>query len=156
MSTIISNCGTYRYRLERIFGPQPETCMFIMLNPSTADHVINDLTVKRCLRFAAAFGCGRLLVGNLFAYRTTWPEELKLAVKPEGPNNLRHLKRMCMESNIVIAAWGENGKFLGQDQKILAKLWEWGVPLHVLKLSKGGHPRHPSRLSAALVPQLGK
>jgi hypothetical protein len=50
----------------------------------------------------------------------------------------------------------EDGKYLGQDRKILAKLKEWGVPLHILKLSKGGHPRHPSRLSAALVPQFWK
>src|SRR5258705_129238 len=110
MSAIISNCGTYRYRLERVLGPQPKTCMFIMLNPSTADHVINDLTIKRCLGFAAACGCGRLLVGNLFAYRTTYPAELRRAVQPEGSYNSRHLKKMCVESDLVIAAWGEDGK----------------------------------------------
>lgn len=153
MSAIVSKCKKYRYRLERTVGTETKTCLFIMLNPSKADAVKNDLTIKRCMGFAKAFGCGRLLVGNLFAFRTTWPKELKVAAKPEGPHNLRHLKAMCMEAEIVIAAWGADGKHLSQDQKVLVQLKNWGVKLHVLKLTKGGRPCHPSRLSAALRAQ---
>ncbi|WP_263378450.1 DUF1643 domain-containing protein [Granulicella paludicola] len=153
MSATISKCGKYRYRLERTIGPTTKTCLFIMLNPSTADATLDDLTIKRCMRFAKDCGYGRMIVGNLFAFRTTYPTELKVAAKPEGLHNLRHLKAMCDEADMVIAAWGEDGKHFGQDKKILAQLKEWGVELHALKLTKDGHPRHPSRLSAALRPQ---
>ena len=67
MSATISKCGKYRYRLERVVGPGTKTCLFIMLNPSMADATNNDLTITRCISFAKASGCGRLLVGNLFA-----------------------------------------------------------------------------------------
>jgi hypothetical protein len=127
-----------------------------MLNPSTADATIDDLTIKRCMGFVKSFGYGRLVVGNLFAFRTTYPTELRIAAKPEGSYNLRHLKTMCEEAHLVIAAWGEDGTHLGQDEKILALLKEWAIEVHALKLTKKGFPRHPSRLSASLTPQLWK
>lgn len=142
-----------RFRLERTVGDGKKTRLFIMLNPSTADATINDQTIKRCMSFARLFGCGRLLVGNPFAFRTTYRPELKAAPKPEGPCNVRYLKKMCGEAQNVIAAWGADGKHLGQADKILAQLKSWRVRIHVLKLTKDGHPRHPIRLSGALKPQ---
>jgi hypothetical protein len=153
MSAIISKCGKYRYRLERIVGPGSKTCLFIMLNPSTADAVTNDRTIRRCMGFAEAFGCGRLVVGNLFAFRTRKPAELRRAPSPEGPYNLRHLRKMCGEADIVIAAWGVSGKHLGQDDRVRQMLQTWGVPLHYLGLTKDGHPRHPLYMKGALRPR---
>jgi hypothetical protein len=154
MSAIISKCGRYRYRLERIVGSSSKTCLFIMLNPSTADDVENDNTIRRCIRFANSFGCGRLIVGNLFAFRTRNPAELKQAMKPEGPHNLRHLKTMCSEASIVIAAWGAHGTHRDQHTKVLKKLDEWQVPVHFMKLTKRGPPYHPLYLKGNLKPQL--
>jgi len=154
MSAIISKCGQYRYRLERIVGSKSKACLFIMLNPSTANDVENDNTIRRCIRFAASFGCGRLMVGNLFAFRTRNPAELKQALKPDGPHNLKHLRAMCNEASIVIAAWGSHGTHRNQHMKVLKKLDEWKVPVHFLKLTKGGQPSHPLYLKGDLKPQL--
>lgn len=156
MGAIISKCGKYRYRLERKLGDSKKTCLFIMLNPSTADAVKNDRTIRRCMGFAEAFGCGRLIVGNLFAFRTRKPTELKQTISPEGPQNLRHLKKMCDEASIVIAAWGVHGRHRDQGERIRQMLQTWRVPLHYLELTKDGHPRHPLYLEGALRPQRWK
>ena len=106
------------------------------------------------MSFAEAFGCGRLIVGNLFAYRTWNPAELKLAVSPEGPYNLRHLKKMCKEADTTIAAWGIHGAHLQQDQRIRGILRSWKTPLHYLQLTDDGYPRHPLYLKSDLKPKL--
>ena len=43
----------YRYRLSRIWKPDSPACLFIMLNPSTADAAVNDATIRRSLDYAA-------------------------------------------------------------------------------------------------------
>ncbi len=152
MSTIISPCGEYRYRLERKFG-NGKTCLFLMLNPSTADGDRDDATVRRCLTFARNWGYGRLLVGNLFAFRATKVSDLKKAADPIGPHNFHHLKQMCREQELCIAGWGEHGKLLGQDSRVLRKLARWGVNVHFLKLTRQGRPCHPLYLKGNCTPQ---
>lgn len=51
----ISDCGKYRYSLSRRWGEiragRPPI-VFVMLNPSTADHTVDDPTIRRCIAFA--------------------------------------------------------------------------------------------------------
>jgi hypothetical protein len=82
---VISPCGRYRYRLERRFDHGPKVTTFIMLNPSTADAEHDDQTIRRCLGFARAWRCSKLVVVNLFAWRATAPAELKGVEDPVGP-----------------------------------------------------------------------
>ncbi len=49
---LISSCRKYRYHLERHWG-DAKPCLFIMLNPSTADERKDDRTIKRCIRLPA-------------------------------------------------------------------------------------------------------
>lgn len=75
---VLTDDGLYRYRLERAWGTDgTNTVLFVMLNPSTADALEDDPTVRRCMGFAAHLDCARLLVGNLFAWRATDPRELQ-------------------------------------------------------------------------------
>src|SRR5438309_1547537 len=90
-SATISNCQQYRYRLSRCWDESLPACMFIMLNPSTADAKVDDRTIKRCMAYARAWGYGKLYVGNLFAFRATKPKNMKAASDPVGPNNHHHL-----------------------------------------------------------------
>lgn len=53
-----------------------------MLNPSTADENVDDPTIRRCINFAKDWGYGGMYVGNLFAFRTAYPKELKEAGFP--------------------------------------------------------------------------
>ena len=73
MSAVLSPCGDYRYRLEREIAVPPgfrPTVLVIMINPSTADAVEDDHTIRKLKGFAAHYGWTRLMVGTLFAYRT--------------------------------------------------------------------------------------
>ena len=89
---VISDCGKYRYRLTRKWG-YGRPCGFIMLNPSTADALHDDPTIRRCVGFAKAWGCGALIVVNLFAVRATSPREMMRADDPVGPENKEHVQR---------------------------------------------------------------
>lgn len=55
MQSIISSCEDYRYTLTRFWGGRDHparSLAFLMLNPSTADHTVDDPTIRRCMGFA--------------------------------------------------------------------------------------------------------
>lgn len=56
---ILSDCEQYRHRLWREWDASRPGLGFIMLNPSTADHQVNDPTITRCLQRALAGKYGR-------------------------------------------------------------------------------------------------
>ena len=69
----------YRYELWRIWDEALPVCMFIGLNPSTADETVDDPTIRRCINFAKEWGYGQLVMTNLFAFRATKPAEMMRA-----------------------------------------------------------------------------
>jgi hypothetical protein len=81
-----SPCRKYRYTLTRTWVPDLPLINFVMLNPSTADEVVNDPTVERCERRARMWNCGGLIVTNIFAWRSTDPDELRRVADPVGPD----------------------------------------------------------------------
>lgn len=142
---IISECGTYRYALERNWGGYAKVVAFIMLNPSTADATKDDPTIRRCIGFAKAWGCTGLRVLNLFALRSTDPKALYSHPDPIGPENDDYLREWSADSQIVVAAWGVHGKLRGRGTKVRGM-----VPgLQALGVTKDGHPKHPLYVAAA-------
>lgn len=103
-SAIISKDGLYRYSLERTWDKSKSTVLFVCLNPSVADDKIDDRTVNKMIFFAKKFGYGRLLVGNLFAFRATDRSELFKQEEPIGPENDSYLEKMMEEADLIIAA----------------------------------------------------
>ena len=149
--TILSACRTYRYVLWRELDRTNRTyCLFIGLNPSTADEVEDDPTIRRCLAFARRWGYGSLCMANLFAYRATRPAELKAATAPVGPRNDHWLVRSASEAAIVIAAWGVHGSLADRDQSVVSLL---GDRFSCLGLTKHGQPRHPLYLKRTACPK---
>ena len=74
---VIDPTGLYRYSLWREWNPDAAQITFIMLNPSRADATNDDPTIRRCINFASSWGYGYLEVVNLFAYRTSHPQQFK-------------------------------------------------------------------------------
>lgn len=181
----ISPCGTYRYRLWREWRLHPEpaqwdmwteddgspaldgagqpigeplSCVFVMLNPSTADGEQDDPTIRRCVGFAKRLGFDRLDVVNLFAFRATKPADL-LALnhdaEPWGVDNKRQIERALDRAGMVVCAWGAHGGHLGQDETVLGWLEEHNhraAPIVALGLTREGFPRHPLYLPADAKP----
>lgn len=147
--TILSACRTYRYTLWRDFGGGGNGyAMFIGLNPSTADELNDDPTIRRCVAFAKSWGYEALCMTNLFAFRATEPADMIAAADPVGPENDGHLIDLASNAGVVVAAWGTNGTHMGRDAAVRAL-----VPgLHCLKKTLSGHPGHPLYLRADLTP----
>lgn len=151
---VISACGKYRYRLGRTWDAALRPACFVMLNPSTADATEDDPTIRRCIGFAKSWGCGGIVVVNLFAYRATDPKQLLKAADPVGPDNDEHIRAAVVECHPVVAAWGVHGVLRQRDGRVKWLLERWGVlPKCLGKTKDGRHPRHPLyvRADTALV-----
>ena len=136
---------------------EPKACLFVMLNPSTADANVDDPTIRRCVGFAKAWGYDRLEVVNLFAYRATQPRDLlKLSYDddPVGPRNHDVVEKASWEAGKIVCAWGAHGGHLGQDETVLG--WLRGAPF-ALGFTAARKPRHPlyAPSDATLVPMDG-
>lgn len=147
-----SPCRTYRYALWRYVGEPHQThlgnfCMFVGLNPSTADEKKNDPTIRRCMAFAKAWGHTALVMCNLFAFRATDPRDLLLQREPVGPENDHYLATLAKGASIIVAAWGAHARhYPTRVRTVRALLPE----LHHLQLTREGHPGHPLYLSQHL------
>lgn len=142
--------GQYRYDLWR-GDPAKPACVFVMLNPSTADADRDDNTIRRCRAFATGFGFERLVVVNLYALRATDPAELWRHPDPVGPKNDDAIVRHVRAAGLVIAAWGAHAK-QARIREVGAFLESHRNRLRALALTNGGQPRHPLYLRKDLVP----
>lgn len=150
-SAVISECGDYRYVLGRQWSDGP-ACMFIGLNPSTADAADDDPTIRRCVRFASDWGYGSLYMLNLFGFRATDPKRLTRVIDPIGAQNDDFLMEYAGRSKIIIAAWGNHGTLLGRDIQVRQTMCDELHHVHHLGLTKVNQPRHPLYLKADTVP----
>lgn len=176
-SASISDCGRYRYSLERrIVGVEGANLTWLMLNPSTADASQDDPTIRKVMGFTRRAGYGVALVVNLFAWRATDPRELARMLRigegpahvrrdrAEGPHNCAAIMQAAAISEAVVCAWGAQPWARGQASRVLEWLDEHpreapirllclgttkaGDPLHPLMPSYDGHPLVPYRVSA--------
>lgn len=134
---------------------EPKACLFVMLNPSTADGLIDDPTIRRCVGFAKAWKFERLEVVNLFALRATNPRDLlkvdNVADDPVGWQNSDKVFLAGRRAGRIVCAWGNHGAHLGQDETLRG--WLPDRPLYALGFTDAGFPRHPlyARADAQLV-----
>jgi anti-anti-sigma factor len=151
---------TWRYSLTRPTGRKSGgVCVFIGLNPSTADETVNDPTIRRCIRFAYDWGHHELVMLNLFAFRSTSPHVLHqipadLAI---GPENDATIMRHARGASRIVLAWGVHGDAWFRDREVVRMLRESRIvlpqTLQCLGLTKDGHPRHPLYVTATTRPE---
>lgn len=151
MSAIISECGNYRYVLNRrVQAREPEfgPALFVMLNPSTADATVDDATIRRLHGFSKSWGCNAFTVANLYALRSTDPKNLWRHSDPVGPDNDRYLTQLACEYSDVICAWGAQAKS-DRVAKVCSIFTKQKCRLWCLGLTKAGAPKHPLYVPAA-------
>ena len=151
---VLSPCGTYRYSLRRWWGATLDTFVVIGLNPSTADARDDDPTIRRCVDFASAAGCGGLVMLNAYAFRATDPRDLMLHNYPVGPDNDSFIAATVAHIHVaaVVCAWSDAVPRAREDE-VIAILRDFDhVPL-VFGLTKGGAPRHPLYLPRSARPR---
>ena len=153
-SAIFSDCGRYRYVLSRRWA-NGEDCLFVGLNPSTADSTQNDATVRKCMHFAHSWGFAGVSLVNLYARICRYPQALVTIDDPVGPDNDLWLKRMIGDASIAIAMWGNHGaRTYGdstrRDILVMNSRNEW----HCFGRTKLGAPKHPLYLPKATPLQI--
>lgn len=147
----ISACGAYRYALGRRIYPRrgPErTLLWVMLNPSVADAVEDDHTIRRCRSFADAWGFNHVVVANLFAFRATDPKALWSArdcgVDVVGPYCDEWVNRLASYADTVVAAWGRHAVNDLERATYVRKLLMRRHDVHALGFTRCGRfPLHP-------------
>ncbi|MGN6589321.1 MAG: DUF1643 domain-containing protein [Sphingomicrobium sp.] len=157
---ILSDCGTYRYRLWREWDRRRPTLAFLMLNPSTADHLADDPTIARCLARASNGEFGRLDVVNLFPLRATDPDELLTHPDPLGP--MRGpvtadgaIADALDRAHTIICAWGAHRAAPERAAAVVRLLAMIGARnrLFHLGVNKDGSPKHPLYIAASTRPK---
>jgi hypothetical protein len=163
-----SACGSYRYELGGDLTPTGglfltpgivRLILWIMLNPSKADADKDDNTVATIGRFSEAWGFGRVLVGNLYAYRATDPRDMKRARKAGidivGPENDAALREMVERvracNGCVMGAWGAHA-----DPDRARAVHEIAGEIYCLKTNQDGSPVHPLYQRMDTVPFVWK
>ncbi len=153
----ISDCGRYRYELTREIDPaNPRPLVVCGLNPSKATAELDDPTIRKCCKYAIAWGCGRLIMINADAYRATDPKDVRVARKRGhdvcGPGNDAAIQRAVelarLANGIVLVAWG--GNIHPARQAELA--YVFGDDAMCLKANFDGTPAHPLYQLDSAVP----
>jgi hypothetical protein len=148
----LSPCERYRWSLHRVLEGGDGRCVcFVMLNPSTADALQDDPTVRRCIGYADSWGFSRLVVRNLFPYRATDKRELLKVDSPVGGERGDQELQLATLADLVVAAWGAWVPFRRADaaERLLR-----GRAVYCLNRASGGQPVHPLYQPASLQPQL--
>jgi hypothetical protein len=136
----------HRYWLLREWDYGLPVIAFIGLNPSTADETADDPTIRKCIKYAKAWGFGSLLMLNIYSFRATDPKEMWKA-RERGidiigihgntfENLAGYMQTFCVQR--CIAAWGKGKQEIrGHMAKCLLER------LECLNLNKDGSPAHP-------------
>lgn len=138
----------HRYALWRTWDEDLPKVLFIGLNPSTADEINNDPTIRRCIGYAKDWGYGGYIMGNIFAFRATDPKVMKAAKDPIGLKNDEWLLKLHAEAELTVGAWGNHGKFMERGKAVVNLISD----LKCLKITSQGFPSHPLYLPRTLKP----
>jgi hypothetical protein len=147
-SARISPCRQYRWTLTRDWGQGKRIC-WVMLNPSDADHRIDDPTIRRVIHFTRSWGYTGLTVVNLYPYRSpnpkrceAWATDPKLAtaVKVALTRNVSIISHHCKLATMIVAAWGNNPWDVVWLESIVDSI---GQEIYCLGTTAGGAPKHP-------------
>ncbi|WP_313771616.1 DUF1643 domain-containing protein [Bacillus velezensis] len=127
---------------------------FIMLNPSIADTSVCDKTLNRCVNFSKYRGYGGMIIVNLFAYISPYPQDLKKIDDPIGENNNEYLLEVAKMADKIILAWGNafNGEVFNKREKEVLELLKDYSCYCIKKTRDDKFPRHPLYLSSELKP----
>jgi hypothetical protein len=155
---VISADGVHRYSLTRYWDYGPPV-VFVMLNPSTADGMVDDPTIRRCVGFARDWGFPGLVVVNLFTVRAADPADLVLAVKAgkfgsdERATRDEHIRSAFAQSSSgPIAAWGAH-KLASDERAGVMSLCPADRHWSHLGVTSKGAPKHPLYLKKSTARQ---
>lgn len=154
----LSNDKKYRYILTRIWDKSKPLVLFVGFNPSTADHIVDDATVKKLIRMVKSWErYGGFKIVNLFAIRSKEPSTVyhqykyNKAVGYKNDEAIKQVIRidqcpvdliiLCWGSSAVKGEWGRIRTY--EVIKLIRTLTKATKTLFCFGQTKFGQPRHP-------------
>lgn len=140
----------HRYKLWRIWDDRPPL-VWVCCNPSIADEIDLDPTLRRCRKFSSSWGHGGMVILNLFALVSTDPGGLAEHPDPVGPDNDKTIRHETLGKRVIVG-WGTIGGKYEERVRQVAQLLPTSV--ECLRMTKDGHPEHPLYLPSDTQPVL--
>ena len=150
----------FRYALAHCWDDNLPLWLWVMFNPSSATEFESDRTVDRCLHFTRRLSqqkAGGFVIVNLFAFRTTHPEDIDYYSDPSpdvGRSNDEWMRLILESGRIsrIVVAWGNCGHRTERRKMVMRFLRKQadarGIPISQLGCgTRHGAPSHPARLS---------
>ena len=134
-SARFSNDKKHRYKLSRHWDLNKPQILYIMLNPSIGNEIIDDPTIRRLLSFTKKFDYGGFFVGNLFTYITPNPKTLDTSIGLTN-KNLNVLTNLVSKADVVVYAWGNSIEEPNEFKKFISNPMCFDKNLN-------GTPKHP-------------
>ncbi|MBA7658592.1 hypothetical protein ES703_66551 [subsurface metagenome] len=131
----------YRFVLWRFWKDAPRV-LFVGLNPSTANELENDPTIRRCLGFADKWGYGGMYFCNLYSYVSTEPRLLS-SEEALHAANIPAITMAKSLSVLAIAAWGDGVELVENGKSVAEHIRKLIEPSLCFGLTQKGNPKHP-------------
>ncbi len=136
-----SKDGINRFILWRIWELDKPRVMFIGLNPSTANEVTNDPTIKSVCRISKANGFGGVYMVNCFPHISTNPSDMKNIPEADDLLNKEYIFRAWCMSEVVVFAWGNFP--IVKESGMMDFLIKMFPDAKAIAINKNGSPKHP-------------
>lgn len=143
IEVVFDKSRTHRLKLTCTWNDTLPRCLYIMLNPSTADTDRCDPTLGRCISLAKDNGYGSIAVVNLFSFRTPKPKLLWKESIRSLSENFSYVTEAIDESETIIAAWGGEVRKSTNFSWVLNHAEKSGKMIHCFGKNKSGTPKHP-------------
>ena len=145
----------WRLELGRRWDSARPLICWIGYNPSTATALVDDATVRRWRGFSESNGAGGFVAVNLHDFRSTDPKGLWApGVRACSSENNAAILRAAASAMFTIACWGALPDPTKRGPAVRRLLADAGIPLHVMRLTKGGAPAHVLYLPGGMQPVL--
>lgn len=139
---------THRYCLEREWAPSKPKLVCVGINPSDADDVEEDPTIRKVVGFADRWGFGGIIMVNQYGFVATKPPVMRQAIKDKGERyvigevNDHVLLRVFGQNEAVWFAWGANGA-ASRSEAVLALARACKREPFCIGTAMCGNPLHP-------------
>lgn len=146
---LLSDDEKYRYLLTKEWDKNKRKATVVMLNPSTADMLINDRTIMNVTNFLINNNYGAVSIVNLFAYRATKPEDLSNKDNEQESLNSKYLIESFKDADSIIIGWvRDKKKYIKKKREVEKILAKYSYKVKCFKDHTGTKLRHPRDMNS--------
>lgn len=142
---VFDYCQEHRLLLWRLWDDRPRM-LFVGLNPSTANELQDDPTIRRLCGFAQSWGYGGLYVCNVFSQVTPYPKDLLPETAIHAGDT--HAIKMAVElTDLAVCGWGNGIEKAPYGQARANTIKGYLRAPMCFGLTSRGSPKHPLYLA---------